>query len=126
MDNLVYEALYNYFNALENSGYMSYSQAQKVLVLSFYRDFVYHDFDGLINREDYRCIERALDCLYGSTCLIPYTSYMRTGRLYLGEVSDLANRVKRLEDTEVLKVIHNTEDIDPSVDSDVIIVSEDD
>jgi len=125
MDKYLYEMLSNYFNVLEKTGYISYTQAQKALVLGFYRDFVYHDYAGLLTASDYRCIEKALDCLYGSTCLIPYTSYMRTGNLHLNEVSELAHRVAKLEETEVLKVIHNTEDTVSDIESDVIIVSED-
>ena len=103
MDNIIYNALSSYYHALEWMGYMSNAQAKKLLLLIFYRDFVYHDYRGLLSREDYLLIERALDCLWGSTCLIPYPDYLKMGKLHLGEMTEMAQRVKNLEDTSVLK-----------------------
>ena len=77
MDEIIYNALTSYYHALEKLGYMSNSQAQKLLLLIFYRDFVFNDYRGLISREDYQLIERALNCLYGTTCLIPYPDYLK-------------------------------------------------
>ena len=124
MDEIVYEAFRVYYNVLEKTGYMSYENVRKLLVLSFYNDFVFNDYRGLITREDYRLIERALDCLYGSTCLIPYPDYLKMGKLHLGEVTELNCRVKNLENTDVLKLIHNLSSVDDNPESDVIIVAE--
>ena len=118
MDEILYNSLSSYFHALEYKGYMPYPQMQKLLVLIFYRDFVYNDYRGLINKDDYLMIERALDCLYGSTCLIPYPDYLKMGKLHIGEITEMANRVKNLENTEVLKAF----DFEGSDDSDIAIV----
>lgn len=104
MDELIYNGVGSYYNALEKTGYMSYANMQKLLLLIFYRDFVFHDYRGLLSKEDYRLIERALDCLWGSTCLIPYPDYLKMGKLHLGEMTEMAQRIKRAEDTEVVKV----------------------
>ena len=120
MDNIVYQSLMSYFNVLEQRGYMSFSQMQKLLVLCFYRDFVFQDYRGLLTKEDYHLIEQALDCLYGSTCLIPYPDYLKMSKLHLGEMTEMAQRVKTLEDTEVLKAFDGT-----SEDSDIMIVEND-
>jgi hypothetical protein len=103
MDEIIYNAFGSYYNALEKLGYISYPQSQKLLLLCFYRDFVFHDYRGLLNKEDYYLIERALDCLWGSTCLIPYPDYLKMGKLHLAEVTELASRIKNFEDTSVLK-----------------------
>ena len=103
MDEIIYNAFGSYYNALEKLGYISYPQSQKLLLLCFYRDFVFHDYRGLLNKEDYYLIERALDCLWGSTCLIPYPDYLKMGKLHIGEMTEMAQRVKNLEDTSVLK-----------------------
>lgn len=124
MDELVYNALANYFLVLENTGYVPYSQQQKLLVLTFYRDFVYHDFSGLLTRKDYCLIEDALDCIFGSTCLIPYPDYLKMGQLHLGEMTEFAYRLQKLEDTSVLKLVHDGDDT--SVPSDIVIVTADD
>ena len=120
MDNILYNSLSSYFHALEMKGYMPYKDMVKLLVLSFYRDFVFSDYRGIISRDDYLLIERALDCLYGSTCLIPYPDYLKMGKLHIGEITEMAQRVKTLENTEVLKAF----DADGSADSDIMIVSE--
>ena len=121
MDRVVYNSLYSYYNALEKIGYQSYRQVEKLLILCFLRDFVYSDYRGLINKDDYHLIERALDCLYGSSCLIPYPDYLKMGKLHLAEITELANRVKNLEDAEVLKDF----DAGGISDSDISIISDD-
>ena len=122
MDELVYQALNRYYHALEVKGYMSYKEVQKLLVLLFYRDFVFEDYRGLLSRCDYHCIEVALNCLFGTTCLIPYPDYLKMGKLYLGSMTEMAQRVKAVEDTDVLKAIHSSEE---NEQSDIIIVEED-
>jgi hypothetical protein len=103
MDEIIYNAFGSYYNVLEKLGYISYPQSQKLLLLCFYRDFVFHDYRGLLSKEDYYLIERALNCLWGSTCLIPYPDYLKMGKLHIGEMTEMAQRVKNLEDTSVLK-----------------------
>ena len=103
MDNVVYNALSSYYNVLEKTGYVNYSQMEKLLILCFYRDFTLQDYRGLINKDDYHLIEKALDCLYGSTCLSPYPDYLKMGKLHLGEMTEVLERVKKVEDTKVVK-----------------------
>lgn len=124
MDEILYNALIKYYHALELKGYMANSHAVKLLILIFFRDFVFHDYRGLITKEDYHLIEKALDCIYGSTCLIPYPDYLKMGKLYLGEMTEMAQRVKTLEDTPVLKLL-NTEDAESNPNSDVLVVTGD-
>lgn len=119
---MLYNSLSSYFHVLELKGYMPYKDMSKLLVLGFYRDFVFNDYRGIITRDDYLMIERALDCLYGSTCLIPYPDYLKMSKLHLGEITEMAQRVKTLEDTDVLK----TFDTDGSSDSDIIITEAED
>ena len=122
MDEVAYEALSTYFNVLEKTGYLADEHVYKLLVLLFYKDFVFNDYRGYLTREDYSLIEKALDCLYGNTCLISYPDYLKMGKLHLGEATEFACRLKAIEDTEVLKEM-NPVDIAP--DSDVIIVHQD-
>ena len=117
MDRIIYDALCGYYNALGKTGYLPDSQSQKLLVLCFYRDFVYQDYRAQLSRADYHIIERALDCLWGSSCLIPYPDYLKMGKLHIGEITEMAQRVENLENTEVLKAFDGT-----SEDSDIVIV----
>lgn len=84
MDNYIYQALTNYYQALENRGYASKDLASKLLVLTFYRDFVHYDYRGLISANDYYLIEQALDCMYGRSCLTPYPDYLKSGPIRFG------------------------------------------
>ena len=119
MDEMLYNSLGSYFHALELKGYMPKKDMQKLLLLIFYRDFVFSDYRGILSREDYLLIERALDCLYGTTCLIPYPDYLKMGKLHLGEVTELSQRLKTIENTDVLKAF----DPDGTSDSDIVITS---
>ena len=104
MDEILYEALTKYYHALEVKGYMSRKHSDRLLILCFYRDFIFNDYRGILKKEDYYLIEKALDCIYGSSCLIPYPDYLKMGKLKLGEITELSQRIKTLEDTEVVKV----------------------
>lgn len=120
MDEMVYDALSKYFTTLEKVGYVPYSDVYKLLVLNFYKDFVFNDYRGLITKDDYLLIERALNCLYGTTCLIPYPDYLKMGKLHLSEISEMACRVKKLEDAKVVKFLdpakaESTEESDVSI-----------
>lgn len=121
MDEILYEALTKYFHALELKGYMSKAHSSKLLVLAFYWDFIYNDYRALLSKRDYCLIEKALDCLYGTSCLIPYPDYLKMGKLHLGEMTEMAQRVKNLEDTNVVKVLH---DVDSDASSDIVITEE--
>lgn len=124
MDEILFDAYQSYYNALEKLGYMPYSQSQKLLIMSFYRDFVFGDYRGLISKDDYLLIEKALNCLYGSTCLIPYPDYLKMNKLNLGSTTELAQRIKNLEDTDVVKLIHDLDSAEGTLPSDVIVYAE--
>lgn len=125
MDKILYEALSKYYHILELKGYMSKAHSDKLLILAFFWDFTYNDYQGILSKEDYCLIEKALDCIYGTSCLIPYPSYMKSGKLHLGEVTELAQRIKALEDTEVVKVIQDLDSTDDNTQSDIYIAVED-
>ena len=98
MDEYVYQVLSKYYSTLGKLGYINDCNIEKLLVLSFYNEFIYDDYRGLLLREDYLLIEKALNCLYGSVCLMPYPDYLKMGKLKLGSITELSQRVKVLED----------------------------
>jgi len=106
---------------------MPYIDAQKLLILSFYRDFILNDYRGLLSGEDYHTIESALNCLWGSSCLIPYPDYLKMGKLHLGEITEMAHRLKTVEEEPVLKLAKELSDVDnPDSQSDVMIMADED
>ena len=120
MDNIIFNSLIHYYKALSKLGYYKYGDVFSLLVLCFIRDFVYQDYRGVLSRGDYSIIERALNCLFGSNCLIPYPDYLKMSKLHIGEMTELAQRVNNLENTPVLKAF----DADGTSDSDIIITEE--
>ena len=106
---------------------MPYIDAQKLLILSFYRDFILNDYRGLLSGEDYHTIESALNCLWGSSCLIPYPDYLKMGKLHLGEITEMAHRLKTVEEEPVLKLAKKLSDVDnPDSQSDVMLMADED
>ena len=83
---------------------------------------MFEDYRGILSREDYGLIEKALNCLYGNNCLIPYPNYLKMGKLNLGAMTEMAQRVKKLEDTDVLKL--GAEELEGS-DVEVVVEEED-
>ena len=43
------------------------------------------------------------------------------GKLYLGQISEMAERMKAIEDTEVVKVVKNLSEITNDMNSDITV-----
>lgn len=99
MDEVVYNSLVTYFNVLSALGYKKYKDIKKILALILIKDFIYSDFYGYITEEDYRQIERALYCIFGSSCLVPYPDFCDKpmNKLSLGSVTEMANIIKKYQ-----------------------------
>lgn len=72
MDEYLYNAYDRYFSALCNTGYYPQKGVTSLLVLNFIFSILRGGLAGYLKDEDYFTIDRALDCLYGSNCLLPY------------------------------------------------------
>lgn len=130
MDNQLYESTLRYFTTLSNYGYKCTTDVKKLILFAFIQELVTTTSIS-INEEDYRHLERALYCLYGTSCLIPFPNYCENLRTrvveaatiepdsstflvpngYLGDIAELASRMSTAEDaittignTEVIKV----------------------
>lgn len=126
MDEILYNALSKYYHALSLKGYMAEINSDKLLILIFLRDFMFNDYRGIIKEEDYHVIEKALDCLYGTSCLIPYPDYLKMGKLYLGQISEIAERLRNIENKEVVKVVKPEFETEDSTDTDIMVVVKED
>lgn len=98
MDNYVYNASDTYFKTLSKLGYTKKKDTDSLLILNFLYNMVYNDYRGYINKKDYHTIEKALNCLYGTNCLMPYPNYLKMGKLKLGEMTEVLSRVKASEE----------------------------
>ena len=78
MDNITAissEAFERYFNTLSKLGYKSYSDVDKLLVLSIIEDILSGELSFFVTEEDYRSITNAIYCIMGNNCLIDLPSY---------------------------------------------------
>lgn len=124
MDEFIYNAYDKYFKILSKLGYVKNSDANKLLILDFYYDMLYNDYRGLVSSEDYMLIEKAFNCLYGTSCLTPYPDYLKMAKLSLGEATEMAQRIKNLEDTNVLKMMPDSQETIDDPESDIIFIEE--
>lgn len=103
MDDLLYNACLRYFTSLVNYGFRSERDVKKLLMYVYIQELV-NTTSIVIPEDDYKHLENALYCLYGSTCLIPYPNYCeRPMYAHLGDIAELAARVDKMEDTHVDK-----------------------
>lgn len=78
MDNITAissEAFERYFNTLSKLGYKSYSDVDKLLVLSIIENILSGELSFFVTEEDYRSITNAIYCIMGNNCLIDLPSY---------------------------------------------------
>lgn len=70
--NISFKALKRYFHSLSVLGYRNYADVNKMLILLYIEEILTGEMALYITEEDLRVISNALNCLYGSTCLIDY------------------------------------------------------
>lgn len=80
--NQVSNSLKSYFNALTQFGYKKQADVDKLLAYIFIEELLTGEMRFFITEDDYRLIEKALNCLYGSSCLIPYPKYINEDSLF--------------------------------------------
>ena len=71
--NNTYEALNRYFTTLSHTGYKSYNEVYKLIVLSFIEELLCDTMSEFLTEGDYKLIINSIDFLYGN-CTIPYPS----------------------------------------------------
>lgn len=91
-------ALDRYFKALEQFGYKKDTDVYKLLVLVFIEEMLSGELRHFITEEDYRVIDKALTCLYGTSCLIPWPVYSSGGGGIAGAI-DKTTMLRYTEDT---------------------------
>ena len=70
LTNLSYEALHSYFTRESQAGYMKYFNVDSLIVLLYIQEIV-KEFD--LDIEEQTIVNKALSCLQGSNCTIPYS-----------------------------------------------------
>lgn len=78
VEEKVFNSLDRYYSTLSITGYAKQKDINKLLVFNFIRNFLQEDTGYYITEDDYKSINNALNCIYGSTCLIPYPEYKKS------------------------------------------------
>lgn len=115
MVNKVNESIDKYFTHLSNTGYRKQRDVNKLLLYNYIQELLDNDFRGLVSIDDYKHINNALYCLYGTTCLIPFPDYYNNKNkqiMYTGSMSEMSNRVQRAEEqlAKINKLLQGTDD----------------
>ena len=76
LDELTFQALDRYFSVLQKTGYIQYKDVDKLILLIFLQEII-DQYPYYVTESDYNIINDILVCLYGSTCLIPYSQYQK-------------------------------------------------
>lgn len=98
MDDLLYNACVRYFTSLSHYGYQNETEVKKLLFYVFIQELV-NTTSIAIPEDDYKDLENALYCIYGTTCLIPYPNYCNNPMYsHLGDIAELSVRVSKTED----------------------------
>lgn len=99
--NQLASSINTYFRTLTHFGYKKQSDVNKLLVYNFIGEMLTEEMRFFITEEDYKIIEQALYCLYGSSCLIPYPQYINDDSLF-GSIEYIKFAVPRItEDTNI-------------------------
>lgn len=107
--NEVYDSINNYFSVLTHIGYKPYSDVYKLLLFSFIEELLYGPMSQYVTDDDYRAINEAIYCLYGS-CMISFPDYKRSFDSVINRMPDKY----RITETGVLR---ETEDYELRVKS---------
>lgn len=98
--NDVFNSISTYFNTLTQFGYKKPGDVNKLLIYSFIEEMLTGEMRFYITEADYRLIEKALSCMYGSSCLIPYPQYANDDSLFEG-IEGVIVKPRLTEDTNI-------------------------
>lgn len=104
--NQVNSSLNSYFTALSQFGYKKQSDVNKLLIYIFIEELLTGDMRFFVTEEDYKLIEQALSCLYGSSCLMPYPQYSNDANLF-GNMPDYSNTGVRITEEKDIRITEN-------------------
>lgn len=69
------ESLGRYFKTLVHYGYVKLTNLDKLLVLTYVEEILTDRFQVDVSEQEYQEMSKALMCIIGSNCLIPYAQY---------------------------------------------------
>ena len=92
-----------YFEILKYKGYIPENQTNKLILLQFLQELL-QEYPYFVTEQDYTTIERIVQCLSDSACLIPYREYKQVSMPLINYVTSSPVRItETMEDTEYLR-----------------------
>lgn len=76
--NDVLNAVNKYFHTITNLGYKKDKDVNNLIGYIFLEELLCGDMSQFITEKDYNTIDKALYCLYGTSCTIPYPDYKKS------------------------------------------------
>ena len=104
--NEIFKAIESYFNAATKLGYVKDSDLDKLLVYIFIQEILEGDMSYFVDEKDFRLMEKALSCLFGTSCLLPYPQHANDDNLF-GHLEDDRVAIVRLKQEDLTR---STED----------------
>lgn len=93
-------AVNKYFHTLSNLGYKKDKEVNSLIILLFLEEFLCSSMAQFITEQDYNTIDKALYCLYGTSCMIPYPDYKKT---YIDVIKSMPDEY-RISENEILRM----------------------
>lgn len=107
MDNLTIftkDTIDNYFTKIKNSGYLSTTDTNNLLILSFIEEMLFYKFSGFIDDKDYNILLSVLTKLYGSSCIMQFPVYT----FYSELIRDINNKTSRSTEEGYIRFTEDT------------------
>lgn len=98
--NDAFNAVCKYFHTLSNLGYKKNTEVNKLLVYLFLEEILFGVWSCFVTDSDYKDLDKALYCLYGTSCMMPYPEYKIA---YTDVTKSMPNRYRISED-EIMRV----------------------
>lgn len=93
-----YNTINKYFSVLSHTGYKSYSEVNKIIILLFIEELLSGPLSRFITEKDYNIIDNILYCLYDS-CIILFPNNKRSPDSIVDRVTDK----HRITETNILR-----------------------
>lgn len=74
--NVLAKSLERYFKTIKHYGYYKDLGVTKLLILIYFNELLSDYYNIPITDSEYEIIQKALLCLFGSDCIIPYPYYI--------------------------------------------------
>lgn len=107
--NDVFSTVNRYFHTISNLGYKKDKDVNRLIIYLFLEEFLCGPMSQFITEKDYNTIDKALYCLYGTSCMIPYPDYKKAYSEVIKSMPDeyriSENEILRMTETDSVRTV---------------------